>query len=173
LTIDRRGTGRDRGRGRCVETRDLPANDDVPSSPDVDVATAWARVAGSRRPLARDETEFRRRYELRAPLYEQVADARARNVDDVVLAAAGVHVEAGSLQLLEELVPGDGPVALVTEPQVAGIYGADAQLVLGARLAEVHELPQGERAKSITEVEQARTASSQSWHDRDTRRRVD
>jgi 3-dehydroquinate synthetase len=70
-----------------------------------------------------------------------------------VLAAAGVYVDAGSLQLLDHLVPGDGPVALVTEPHVAGIYGADAQLALGPRLAEVHELPQGERAKSITEVE--------------------
>jgi 3-dehydroquinate synthetase len=120
---------------------------------DVDVDTAWERVAGSERPLAQDEAAYRRRYDLRAPLYEEIADARARDVDDVVLAAAGVHVDAGALQLLDDLVPGDGPVALVTEPHVAGIYGADAQLALGARLAEVHELPQGERAKSVAEVE--------------------
>jgi shikimate kinase/3-dehydroquinate synthase len=140
--------------GGAVETRRFLAEQDVfVVHLDVDVETAWARVRGSRRPLAQAETEFRRRYELRAPLYEQVADARARDADDVVLGAAGVYVDAGSLQLLDDLVPGDGPVALVTEPQVAGIYGADAQLALGPRLAGVHELPQGERAKSIAEVE--------------------
>ena len=140
--------------GGAVETREFLRERDVfVVHLDVDVETAWARVGGSRRPLAQDEGEFRRRYDLRAPLYEQVANARARDADDIVLAAAGVHVEVGLLQQLDGLVPGDQPVALVTEPRVAGIYGADAQLALGARLAEVHELPQGERAKSITEVE--------------------
>jgi 3-dehydroquinate synthetase len=140
--------------GGAVETRGfLQGHDALVVHLDVDVDTAWERVAGSARPLAQDEAEFRERYDARAPLYEQIADARARDVDDVVLAAAGVHVDAGALQLLDELVPEDGPVALVTEPQVAGIYGADAQLALGARLAEVHELPQGERAKSVAEVE--------------------
>ena len=40
-----------------------------------------------------------------------------------MLAAAGVHVERGALQRLGELVPGDGPVALVSDPHVAGIHG--------------------------------------------------
>ena len=72
----------------------------------------------------------------------------ARDVDDVVLAAGGVPVETGALQRLGELVPGDGPVALVSDRHVAGIYGADAQLALGGRLASVHELPHGEDAKT-------------------------
>jgi 3-dehydroquinate synthetase/shikimate kinase len=140
--------------GGAVETRGfLQEHDVLVVHLDVDVETAWRRVAGTERPLAQDEEGFRTRYELRTPLYDEIADARARDVDDVVLAAAGVHVDTGALQLLDELVPGDGPVALVTEPRVAGIYGADAQLALGARLAEVHELPQGERAKSVAEVE--------------------
>jgi 3-dehydroquinate synthetase/shikimate kinase len=116
----------------------------------VDVETAWARVRRSARPLAQDEAEFRRRFELRAPLYAEVADATARDVDDVVLAAAGVHVERGALQRLGELVPGDGPVALVTDPNVAGIHGMDAQLALGPRLAQVEVLPPGEDAKTLT-----------------------
>jgi shikimate kinase/3-dehydroquinate synthase len=120
---------------------------------DVDVDTAWERVQGTDRPLAQEEAEFRRRFELRAPLYEEVADARASDVDGVVLAAAGVHVEVGALERLGELVPGTGPVALVSEPVVSGIYGADAQLALGERLVEVHELPTGERAKTVPEVE--------------------
>jgi 3-dehydroquinate synthetase len=108
------------------------------------------RVRRSARPLAQDEAEFRRRFELRAPLYAEVADATARDVDDVALAAAGVHVERGALQRLGELVPGDGPVALVTDPNVAGIHGMDAQLALGARLAQVEVLPPGEDAKTLT-----------------------
>ena len=43
-----------------------------------------------------------------APLYREVADAVARDADDVVLAAAGVHVGLGALELLGSLVPGDG-----------------------------------------------------------------
>ena len=52
--------------------------------------------------------------------YREVADAVAHDADDVVLAAAGVHVERGALQRLGELVPGDGRVALVSDPHVAG-----------------------------------------------------
>jgi shikimate kinase/3-dehydroquinate synthase len=120
---------------------------------DVDVETAWERVQGSRRPLAQDETEFRSRYELRAPLYREVADAVARDADGVVLAAAGVHVELGALEVLGSLVPGHGQVALVTDPHVGGIHGAAAQLALGDRLASAHELPAGEPAKTLPIVE--------------------
>ena len=116
---------------------------------DVDVATAWERTRGTDRPLARDESEFRRRYELREPLYDEVADARAGDVDDVVLAAAGVHVETGVLERLGSFV--GGPAELVTEPVVAGIYGADTQLALP--FAATHELPSGETAKQVPEVE--------------------
>jgi shikimate kinase/3-dehydroquinate synthase len=116
---------------------------------DEDVDTCWQRVRGSDRPLAQDEAEFRRLYDERRPLYEAVADARARDVDDVVLAAAGVHVERGAIHRLGELVPGDGKVALVSDSHVAGIHGMDAQLALGQRLAHAHELPRGEEAKSL------------------------
>ena len=116
---------------------------------DVDVDTAWERVRGTDRPLAQDYDEFKRLYGERRPLYEEVADTTARDTDDVVLAAAGVHVERGALGRLEELVPGDGAVALVSDPQVAGIHGMDAQLALGTRLAETHELPPGEEAKTL------------------------
>jgi shikimate kinase/3-dehydroquinate synthase len=119
----------------------------------VDVETAWERVRRSQRPLAQDEAEFRRRFELRAPLYAQAADETARDVDDLVLAAAGVRVERGALQQLGELVPGDGAAALVSDPHVAGIHGMDAQLALAARLAETHELPPGEEAKTLAAVD--------------------
>ena len=59
---------------------------------EVDPAAAWERVRGSGRPLARDEEQFRALYEERRPVYEAVADAAARNADDAVLGAAGIHV---------------------------------------------------------------------------------
>jgi shikimate kinase / 3-dehydroquinate synthase len=120
---------------------------------DVDVDTCWERVRGSDRPLAQDEAEFRRLYEERRRLYSEVADVVAHDVHDVVLAAAGVHVERGALAKLGALVPGDGPAALVSDPHVAGIHGMDAQLALGSRLAETHELPPGEEAKTLAAVD--------------------
>jgi shikimate kinase/3-dehydroquinate synthase len=120
---------------------------------DESVDTCWERARGSDRPLAQDEPEFRRLYDERRALYEQVADVKTRDADDVVLAAAGVHVERGALQRLGELVPGDGKVALVADAHVAGIHGMDAQLALGARLAQVHELPRGEEAKSLASLD--------------------
>jgi shikimate kinase/3-dehydroquinate synthase len=120
---------------------------------EVDVDDAWERVAGTGRPLALDAEQFRELYEARAPLYAETAHARAGDVHDAVLAAGGVHVGLGLLELLGELVPGDGPVALVSDPHVAGIHGADAQLALGSRLVSTHELPAGEEAKSLATVE--------------------
>ena len=120
---------------------------------DVDVDTCWERVRGSDRPLAQDEAAFRRLYEERRALYAGVADVVAKDVHDVVLAAAGVHVERGALRRLGELLPGDGAVALVSDPQVAGIHGMDAQLALGSRLTETHELPPGEEAKTLAAVD--------------------
>ncbi len=120
---------------------------------DVDPETAWTRVEGADRPLAQGKEAFLALLEERRPVYEEVADARARDADDVVLAAAGVYLERGALGRLGELVPGDGPVALVSDVHVAGIHGADAQLGLGARLASTHTLPVGEEAKTIDAVE--------------------
>ena len=120
---------------------------------DVDVDTCWERVRRSDRPLAQDEAAFRRLYEERRALYADVADVVAKDLHDVVLAAAGIHVERGALQRLGEFVPGDGAVALVSDPKVAGIHGMDAQLALGTRLAETHELPPGEEAKTLAAVD--------------------
>jgi 3-dehydroquinate synthetase/shikimate kinase len=116
---------------------------------EVDVETAWMRARGKKRPLARDATAFRRLFEERRPLYDEAADARVGDVDDAILAAGGVHVEAGSLQRLGELVPGDGAVEIAADARVAGIYGMDAQLALGGRARAIHELPPGESAKAV------------------------
>lgn len=119
---------------------------------EVDAETAWARAGGSR-PLAQDESEFHALYERRRELYDEVADAHAFDLEDVVLAVGGVHVGQGSLESLGSLTPGAGAIALVSEPHVAGIHGAAAQLALRSRLASVHELPAGEEAKTATVAE--------------------
>jgi shikimate kinase/3-dehydroquinate synthase len=115
---------------------------------DVEPELAWQRVSGSNRPLARDEGEFHALHRDRQPVYEAVADARARDVEGIVLAAAGVHVEPGAIDQLGELAPGDGPVELVADERVAGIHGARANDALGSRRLALHELPAGEAAKS-------------------------
>jgi shikimate kinase / 3-dehydroquinate synthase len=118
---------------------------------DADVDTCWRRVEGSDRPLAQSYEDFKRLYEERRPLYEEVADVVARDVHDVVLAVAGIVVEPGALQRLGEFV--DGPCALVSDPNVAGIHGMDAQLALGAKLQQSLELPAGEEAKTLTALD--------------------
>ena len=120
---------------------------------DVEPDDAWRRAADRGRPLARDEHAFRRLSEERAPLYDEVADARADDEDGVVLAGGGVHVQLGALDLLGSLVPGEGPVELVADGNVAGIHGMDAQLALGARLHGTHDLRPGEEAKTLGSVE--------------------
>jgi 3-dehydroquinate synthetase len=140
--------------GGAVETRDLLESVEVFTVLlDVDVETAWSRVQGSRRPLAQDEAEFRRRHALRTPLYRAAADAVADDADGVVLAAAGVYHEGGALDRLGELVPGDGPVVLVGDSTVLGIYGPRAQGALADRLVSTHDLPPGEPAKQQRVVE--------------------
>ena len=115
---------------------------------DVEPGTAWERVSGSDRPLARDEAGFHALHAERQPVYDAVADARARDVDGIVLAAAGIHVEPGALDGLGELVPGDAPVELIADERVAGIHGVRAQVALGTREVAVHEVPAGEAAKT-------------------------
>ncbi len=116
---------------------------------EIDVESAWERVKRSKRPLARDEAAFRRLYAERDPVYRELADAVCTDTAGIALAAAGVHYELGGLDRLGELVPGEGPVALVSDSTVTGIYGARAQEALGSRLTSSHDLPAGEQAKSV------------------------
>lgn len=116
---------------------------------EVGVAEAWERVRGGDRPLAHDQPQFQALYREREPVYRAAADAVAQTAADVVLGAAGVHVGLGLIERLRELVPGEGPVALVSDMRVAGIHGPAAQLALGERLASTHVLPPGEEAKTI------------------------
>ena len=116
---------------------------------DIDPDTAWQRASRSARPLAADEQAFHALFEERLPVYEEVADARAHDVDAVVLAAAGIDVGIGAIDLLGDLVPGAGPIEIVADATVAGIHGVAVQLALGSRDVATHEVPAGEPAKAI------------------------
>ena len=95
---------------------------------------AWARVTGSGRPLARDFEGFAALYEERRPRYEAAADARVRDAEEAVLAAAGVvfapHAEA----------VGD---VVVADERVAGLYS----------LVATERVPAGAAAKTLAEAE--------------------
>jgi shikimate kinase/3-dehydroquinate synthase len=126
--------------GGAVETRGLLQDLDARVVHlSVDVDAAWERVQGSPRPLAQDEAAFRERFERRAPLYDDVADARADDPDGVVLAAAGIrfaaHVEAR----------GD---AVVADPAVVRLHGID-----GAHSVREKTVDEAERLWSALELD--------------------
>ncbi len=111
---------------------------------DVDPSTAWTRVGGGDRPLAQDEASFHGLHERRAPLYSEAADAVARDVEGIVLAAAGIVAEESLLARLPELV--EGEVEVLADATVLGLYGSPLE-------APVHALRGGEEAKSLGAVE--------------------
>jgi shikimate kinase / 3-dehydroquinate synthase len=119
---------------------------------EIDAEEAWRRVGGGDRPLAQDEAAFRTLYEQRRPLYDDAADARVDDVEEAILAVGGIHVEAGALESLGALVPGEA-VEIVSDARVAGIYGMDVQPALGARARATHELAPGEQAKTVESLE--------------------
>ena len=75
----------------------------------MDEETAWERVGGSGRPLARDRGQFGALYDDRVPVYEAVAHAEGEDAQTVVLSALGIAFS------------GDVPVdaALIADERVA------------------------------------------------------
>ncbi|MGN6429435.1 MAG: bifunctional shikimate kinase/3-dehydroquinate synthase [Gaiellaceae bacterium] len=127
--------------GGAVETRDLLGElDAFVVHLDVDADTAWERVQGSRRPLARDEDEFRERYARRQPLYEQASDARAEDADGVVLPAAGISIGPVTMEIAA------GPAEIVADARVLELHPPPFD-------APAHTVPPGEEAKSVATAE--------------------
>ncbi len=121
--------------GGAVETPGLlERQDGLVVLVEVDIDTAWERASGSGRPLAQNESDFRLLYERRRPLYEEVADARAHDADDVLLAAAGIRFAP------REHVQGD---AVVADERVAELHEIHA----------THLVLPGEAAKTATEAD--------------------
>ncbi|HSB39512.1 MAG TPA: bifunctional shikimate kinase/3-dehydroquinate synthase [Gaiellaceae bacterium] len=112
---------------------------------EVDPKTAWTRVGGGARPLAKDEQAFHELFGRRQPLYAEAADAVVRDTDDIVLAAAGIVVEHGAFTRLPELLPA-GEVEVIGDATVLGLHRPPLE-------AAVHALRGGEDAKSLGAVE--------------------
>jgi shikimate kinase / 3-dehydroquinate synthase len=101
---------------------------------EVEPDTAWDRVAASARPLAKDPEQFRQLYERRRGLYEEAADVRARDLDDIILSALGVRIEPGAQP------EGD---ALIADPHVLELHPLEAgetHLVKEKTLGEAQHL---------------------------------
>ena len=96
---------------------------------EVDVDDAWERVRRSARPLAQDADDFRALYERRRSLYEETADARARDADDVFLGALGIRFGKGKA---------DGDVLIVDE-RVRRLHSFELDQTIGVREKTVAE----------------------------------
>ena len=105
---------------------------------DVGVETAWKRVHGSGRPLARREDDFRKLYESRQQTYAETADGVAEDADDVVLASLGVA--------LGGVASAPGPAAILADERVLELHPPPLD-------GPLHRLPAGEGAKTLAVVE--------------------
>jgi shikimate kinase / 3-dehydroquinate synthase len=106
----------------------------------VDVGTAWERVRGSLRPLARDESSFRSLYAERQEVYAAVRAASVSDVDGALLAALGIVEGAAALSESAR------PVAVVADEHVLTLHDPPVE-------GPVHSVPAGEHAKTQTVVE--------------------
>jgi len=101
---------------------------------DVSSDEAWQRVAGSDRPLAADPERFRALFEGRVGQYAESAQVTARDLDDMLLATAGIQLGPYGE------ATGD---AVVVDEHVARLYGLEA----------THVVPAGEAAKTLVQAE--------------------
>ena len=109
---------------------------------DVDADTAWSRVAGSDRPLARDRDHFHALHAERRPLYEAVADA---------------HVPAGSLEAaLPSLVAWWREAPPETKLLWARSRSGEYPVFIGGRLLEAGFYPVDGRRFLVTDGQVAR-----------------
>jgi shikimate kinase / 3-dehydroquinate synthase len=105
---------------------------------DVGVETAWKRVRGSGRPLARREADFRTLYASRQAVYAEAADTTAVTVEDVLLASLGIEVGTGSGSARAS--------AVIADETVLRLHPLSTD-------APIHAVPAGEAAKNLAVVE--------------------
>ncbi len=124
-------------------TRELLLTDAFTLWVDVHVRDAWMRARGSGRPLARDEAEFRRLFDERQPLYEEVSAGLVESADDVLLEALQIDVERGALaELGSRLGESKEGFAVIGDEHVLELHP------LNFDPASVHPVPRGEAAKT-------------------------
>jgi shikimate kinase/3-dehydroquinate synthase len=140
---------------------------------DVDVATAWERAQGRRRPLARDEAAFRALLASREASYEAAADAVVPGVGRGVVGRALGALRArpdGLVLLWATSAGGDYPVWIGPDAATRAPWPAGGRrfVVSDATVAELHaarvpdaaglvEIPPGEVHKTLATAERV-------WH---------
>jgi len=124
-------------------TRELLRSDAFTVAVEVEVGDAWERVRESGRPLARDEGQFRRLFDERQPLYEEVSAGWAKNAEEVLLEALQIDVRPGLLAELGSRL-GESPeaVAVIGDEHVLELHP------LSFDPGSVHRVPRGEAAKT-------------------------
>jgi 3-dehydroquinate synthetase/shikimate kinase len=116
---------------------------------DVEVRRAWQRVRGTGRPLAQNEEEFRRLFDERRPLYDEVSAGLVQSAEDVLLAALQIEVDEGAIAgLAERLADNLQPIAVIGDEHVLDIHP------IGFDPAAVQRIPRGEAAKVPAVLEQ-------------------
>jgi shikimate kinase/3-dehydroquinate synthase len=124
-------------------TRELLRSDAFTVVVEVEVGDAWERVRESGRPLARDEAQFRRLFDERQPLYEEVSACLVGSAEDVLLEALQIDVEPGLLaELGKRLGENLEAVAVIGDEHVLELHP------LSFDPASVHRVPRGEAAKT-------------------------
>ena len=115
----------------------------------VDVETAWARVRGSDRPLARREEEFRRLYDSRQVVYSDASDAVAYDLDGVLLASLGIELVSAAVAGCGYPVAWSLPYAVVADERLIELHPDLFESIP----VPVHHVPSGEAAKTLGVVE--------------------
>jgi shikimate kinase/3-dehydroquinate synthase len=105
----------------------------------VDVETAWQRVSGSGRPLARDREQFERLYEERVQIYDVIAEGVGEGAEALLLESLGI--------VFSGRVPYDA--AVIADERVAALH----ELQLLRQALSTHLVPSGEAAKTPSVVE--------------------
>jgi shikimate kinase/3-dehydroquinate synthase len=103
----------------------------------VDVQTAWSRVGGSGRPLARDREQFGRLFDERKEIYVRVADAASEDAESLLLSALGIS--------FSRVAPGDA--AVIVDERVSALHNLEIPA------PSTHVVPGGEAAKTLEVVE--------------------
>ena len=130
-------------------TRELLVTDAFTLWVGVDVRDAWMRARGSGRPLARDEAQFRRLFDERQPLYEEVSTGLIDSTEDALLGALQIDVGRGLLaELGNRLGESLEAVAVIGDEHVFELHP------LSFDPASVHLVPRGEAAKTPAVLEQ-------------------
>jgi 3-dehydroquinate synthetase len=105
----------------------------------IDVETAWQRVSGSGRPLARDREQFERLYEERVRIYDVIAEGVGEDAEALLLESLGI--------VFSGRVPYDA--AVIADERVAALH----ELRLLRQALSTHLVPSGEAAKTPAVVE--------------------